>query len=141
MLDQFDAPYIGMANMYAMPVAVGGVDFPGKSSWRRPTDEEPTQMLLECKLALKRRQVPAARVDLFDFLHGTSRHILGQFRRNWSFIFGLFNLYFRNEINSGTSLRLSSPIAENKACDVAEEDVAVAAGELCAFFRTWRLPG
>ena len=28
MLEQFDAPYIGMANMYTMPVAVGGGGFP-----------------------------------------------------------------------------------------------------------------
>ena len=27
-----------------MPVAVGGVDFPGKSSWRRFTDDDPLQV-------------------------------------------------------------------------------------------------
>ena len=43
MIDQFDPPYIGMANMYAMPVAVGGVDFHGKLSGRRFTDHDPTK--------------------------------------------------------------------------------------------------
>ena len=92
MVDQFDAPYIGMANMYAMPVAVGGVDFPGQLPWRRFTDDEPSQVPLEESPAVKRQKEPAAIVDLFSFLKGTSRHILGQFRRNWSYLPGVFNL-------------------------------------------------
>ena len=59
MVDQFDAPYIGMANMYAMPVAVGGVDFPGQLPWRRVTDDEPTQVPLEEPPAVKTQQEPA----------------------------------------------------------------------------------
>ena len=130
MLEQFDAPYIGMANMYAMPVAVGGVGFPGKSPWRRFTQDDLIQVRLEQNPVVKTPQVSSALVDLFAFLKGTSRHILGQFRRNWSYSPGVFNLWFRSEVNLGTSLRVSTIMQADRGCDFAEEDAAVAASNL-----------
>jgi hypothetical protein len=98
MLEQFDAPYIGMANMYAMPVAVGGVDFPSKSPWRRFNQDDFIQVRLGQDPVVKTPQVSSALVDLFAFLRGTPRHILGQFRCNWSYLPNVFNLWFCSEI-------------------------------------------
>ena len=137
MIEQFDAPYIGMANMYAMPVAVGGVDFPGQVPWRRVADDEPTQVPLEEPPAVKTQQEPAATVDLFAFLRGTARHILAQFRRNWSYIPGLFNLWFQSEINLGASLRVATKMQVDKGCDFVEEDAATAAAGLVQTVRLW----
>ena len=55
-------------------------------------------------------------------------HILGQFRRNWSYLPGVFNLWFRSEINLGASLRVvATKMQADKGCDFAEEDAATAA--------------
>ena len=87
--------------MYALPVAISGVDFPGQRPWRRFTEDDPRRVFLEEPSLNDKDQLPAATVDLLDFLKGTSRHILGQFRRNWSYLPGVFNLWFRSEIKFG----------------------------------------
>ena len=59
-----------------------------------------------------------------------SQRIEGQFRRNWSFIPGLWNLYFRERVNLGLSLKLGSQSVRDKATKLEEQDAAVAAADL-----------
>ena len=117
MLPQFNAQYLGMANLYALPVAVSGVDFPGKVPWRRPVDDADEHGV-------------AARVSLFDLLKGTSQHILGQFRRNWSFLPSVYNLWFRSEINLGANLRVSGKMEADETCVSKGQSAATAAADL-----------
>ena len=130
MIDQFKPQYIGMANMYALPVAVGGVDFPGQDSWRRSLEDGPAQVHLQQTPHENEEQTPAAAVDLFSFMQGTSRNILGQFRRDWPYLPGVFNLWFRSQVNLGGSLGISSKMQADKGCDAVEEDAAMAASKL-----------
>ena len=136
MIDQLRPQYLGMANMYALPSAVGGVDFPGQASWRRPTDDDVQQKSLGPAFQTKLIQAPAAKVNLTDFVTMTSQHILGQFRRIWSFLPSALNLWFRSEINLGASMRVSTPMSEDKVCDSLEEDAASAAADLYKLMQT-----
>ena len=99
MLKQFDAPGIGMANMYAMPVAVRRVDFSSKSPWRRFNQYTLIQVRLKEDSVVKSLRVSSGLVDLFACWRGKSRHILGQFGSNWSYLPKVFNLWFCNERN------------------------------------------
>ena len=40
MLNQFEPSYLGLANPFTLPIAVGGPDIPGHDRWRRPTARE-----------------------------------------------------------------------------------------------------
>ena len=99
MLKQFDAPGIGMANMYAMPVAVGRMDFSSKSPWRRFNQYTFIQVRLKEDSVVKSPRVSSGLVGLFACWRGKSRHILGQFGSNWSYLPKVFNLWFCNERN------------------------------------------
>ena len=50
------------------------------------------------------QQVEPAMVKLFDLVRGLPQRVEAQFRRHWSFTPGLYNLYFREQVNLGISL-------------------------------------
>ena len=55
---------------------------------------------------------------------------MGQFRRHWSFTPALWNLYFRERINLGGSLRVKSNANAQSTTDAVYTDAAIAAAEL-----------
>ena len=59
-----------------------------------------------------------------------AQRIEGQFRRDWSIIPGLWNLYFREQINLGVSLKAVSRTTSNMPALPTEQDAAVAAANL-----------
>ena len=74
--------------------------------------------------------VGGAYVIIFDVTRSMSQRVEGQYRRNWSFIPGLWNLYFRDEINRGVSLKTAPRVAASGPCLPEEQDAAVAAAKL-----------
>ena len=73
---------------------------------------------------------PACEVKLFDLTRGLPQRIEGQFRRHWSFTPALWNLYFRERINLGGSLRVKSDANVQSTADAVDTDAAIAAAEL-----------
>ena len=51
----------------------------------------------------------------------------GQYRRNWSFAPALWNLYFRERINLGASLRVQDSVQPGGVAKVMDTDIAEAA--------------
>ena len=58
------------------------------------------------------------------------RRIEAQYRRHWSYVPGLWNLYFREQVNLGASLRSVSRGAAAEPQDQVEQDSALAAADL-----------
>ena len=69
-------------------------------------------------------------MKLFDIARGLPQRIEGQFRRHWGFAPALWNLYFRERINRGGSLRVQSKATVQSTADNADTDAAMAAAEL-----------
>ena len=149
MLDQFQPQYLGMAHPFTMPLAVGSYDVPGKPRWRRPTEEQLAAErlsdigcpVLQCSFTKSQAQVAPAHVKLFDMTKGMARRVEAQFRRHWSFVPSLWNLYFREQVNLGTSLSAMSRGAKAQPQDAVEQDAAMAAADLIekahsGFYRT-----
>ena len=114
MLDQFHAAYLGMAFPFTIPVAVGSYDIKGQEKWRRaPTDD-----------------FEASQVLLFDLARSLPQRIEGQYRRHWAFVPGLWNLYFREQVNTGVSLSTQTRGAASNPCDDVEQDAALAAAQI-----------
>ena len=65
-----------------------------------------------------------------DLTRGLSQRIEGQYRRHWGFIPGLWNLYFRQEINLGVSLKTTTRGPDGAPGDPTEQDAAMAAANL-----------
>ena len=69
-------------------------------------------------------------MKLFDITRGLPRRVEAQFRRHWSFVPGLWNLYFREQVNLGSSLRAVSRGAASVPQEQVEQDAAMAAADL-----------
>ena len=111
MVNQHRPEYLGFANPFTMPVAVGGYDFPGQdgSRWRRPTAED-AKLHMKTDWFRGQLQSAAAEVKLFDITRGMPRRIEGQYIRHWAFVPSLWNLYFREQVNTGLSLSAQSQV-------------------------------
>ncbi|MGB1651983.1 MAG: hypothetical protein ACPHEP_13215, partial [Acidimicrobiales bacterium] len=147
MLDQHHPRYLGFANPFTMPVAVGGYDVDGKERWRRPTASDLDPSIGRGKLRLttehfrSQEQVEASRVLLYDVVRGMPRRIEGQYRRHWSFVPSLWNLYFREQVNLGVSLAARSRTSASTPEEDVQQDAAMGAAELYkllkeGFYRT-----
>ena len=144
MLSQFRPQYIGMSHPFTLPVAVGGIDIPGQERWRRPTWEEVSDSVARGMRAAPlmrdgesswpgfeaQEGVGAGIVRLFDLTRGLARPVEGQYRRHWSFVPSLWNLYFRDRVNLGVSLRNVNHGACSTPAESEEQDAGVAAAEL-----------
>ena len=117
MLDQHRPQYIGMTFPFSLPAAVGGIDIRGQDRWRRPSEEEVFQDPITGLVKEEQnfwpgfsteRQVAGAIVRIFDITRSLSQRIEGQYRRGWNIIPGLWNLYFRDQISLGASLKIVS---------------------------------
>jgi hypothetical protein len=133
MLDQFQPQYIGLAHPFTLPIAVGGPDIDGKERWRRPAAKD---ILAETRAQRRpdgtgstERDAEAAYVKLYDITRGLPQRIEAQYRRHWSFVPGLWNLYFRDEVNRGANLRVRSALGTD-ANGGTEQDAAMAAAGL-----------
>ena len=69
-------------------------------------------------------------MKLFDLARGMPRRIEAQYRRHWSFVPGLFNLYFREQVNLGGSLGAVSRGSKSAPQEAVEQDTAMAAADL-----------
>ena len=69
----------------------------------------------------------ACEVKLFDLTRGLPQRIEGQYRRHWGFLPGLWNLYFREQVNTGASLSAASRATKSTPCTDVEQDAAMAA--------------
>ena len=133
---QFHPWYLGMAYPFTLPVAVGGYDVPNTLRWRRPEDEDipwPRRALPDWLESLggKHGSVgPATKVSLFDLTRGLPQRIEGQYRRHWGFTPGLWNLYFRERLNLGVSLRVKNFSKPKQVDTVQDEDAAMTAASL-----------
>ena len=114
MLDQFHAAYLGIAFPFTIPVAVGSYDVKGQERWRRVLTEG----------------FEASQVSLFDITRSLPQRIEGQYRRHWAFVPGVWNLYFREQVNTGVSLSTQTHGAASNPCDGVEQDAALAAAEI-----------
>ena len=73
----------------------------------------------------------ACHVKVFDLTRGLPRRIEGQFRRSWGFAPALWNLYFRERVNIGTSLSVKRGLQlQGGSADSVETDAAIAAADL-----------
>ena len=139
MMSQFVPQYIGMAFAFTQPAAVGGYDLPGQDRWRRPSAEtieaensaEDQQMHCPHWDALQ-DHTAAARVDLHDFVKGMAQRVEGQYRRHWSYIPALWNLYFRERLYLGASLQAVTQGGSSTPLEHVEQDAAKAAADLYA---------
>ena len=93
MMDQFEPQYLGLANPFTMPVAVGGYDVPGKPRWRRPVTESgdlqgeaASRVPLEDPFFREQVQCVPPAVKLYDLARGMPRRIEAQYRRHWIFV-------------------------------------------------------
>ena len=113
MVDQHRPQYLGFANPFTMPVAVGGYDMLAAdgSRWRRPTNDDMnspgSQVPMKDGYFRNIRQVASALVQCADLARGMARRCEAQYRRHWQFLPGLWNLYFREKVNTGPSLFFS----------------------------------
>ena len=135
MADQHKPQYLGMAFPFTLPAAVGGYDVAGqKSRWRRPNESEAAEFgdpnLKEWWYSDQSPETAAAEVKLFDITRSLPQRIEGQFRRHWSFVPGLWNLYFREQINLGANLRLGAQARTSEPAIGMDVDAAMAAADL-----------
>ena len=142
MLNQHQPHYLGAAYPFTMPIAVGGYDVPGKPRWRRPSADALDETMENGDTERRnivpltepywqaQEQVPAAKVKLFDLARSMPRRIEAQYRRHWSYVPGLWNLYFREQVNLGASLRAVSRGTAAEPQDQTEQDAGVAAADL-----------
>ena len=72
----------------------------------------------------------AARVSLFDITRGLPQRIEGNYRRHWAFAPALWNLYFRERVNLGVSLKTSAAVKSSQPVQNPEIDAATAAASL-----------
>ena len=107
-----------MAFPFTLPVAVGGYDVRGQERWRRETD------------AVACDDFKACEVKLYDVTRALPQRIEGQYRRHWCLTPALWNLYFREQLNTGVSLSTLSRGEAARPCDDTEQDAALAAAEL-----------
>ena len=140
--NQFDPWYLGMAFPFTLPSAVGGYDVPQKSRWRRPEDTdianprvamhawEGTTNSTSNWIQTQCRVGPACRVKLFDITRGLPQRIEGQFRRHWGFAPALWNLYFRDRLNLGGSLRVHRNQKGLASDESLHTDAAMAAADI-----------
>ncbi|MCS5671004.1 MAG: hypothetical protein NZ577_04010, partial [Vicinamibacterales bacterium] len=136
MLDQFEPHYLGLAHPLTLQIAVGGPDILGKDRWRRPDARTLGAMSASATRELANRlgwtnevQAEAAYVRLFDITRGLPQRVEGQYRRHWGFVPGLWNLYFREQVTTGSNLKVSSNMADKEAGGV-EQNAAIAAADL-----------
>jgi len=138
MLDQYLPQYLGYAHPFTMPVAAGGYDVKGKRRWRRPDicqlwDDEGQpidRLTLQEPYLQDQPQVAAAKVKLFDLTRTMPRRIEAQYRRHWAYVPGLWNLYFREQVNFGASLGAISRGGAALPQDQIEQDAAMAAADM-----------
>ena len=141
MLSQHHPQYLGFANPFTLPVAVGGYDMSGKKRWRRPinsvleeerdaTNTSRQPLHLETSLFRSQLQVEPAKVKLYDVTRGMPRRIEGQYRRHWAFVPTLWNLYFREQVNLGVGLSAGTKMLASAPQEDIEQDAAMAAAEL-----------
>ena len=104
MIDQWKSDYLCAAMPFTLALPVGGHDIKGRKRWRRPDS--------------------AAEVTLLDQVRGLPRRVEAQFRRHWTFVPGLWNIYFRERVNLSKQLfarekqKTTDPVCrdeENKA--------------------------
>ena len=69
-------------------------------------------------------------MHLFDLTRGLPQRIEGQYRRHWGFAPALWNLYFRECVNLGASLKVKREIKASTPHDTVEQDAAQAAAGL-----------
>ena len=116
MLNQYHPAYLGMAFPFTLPVAVGGYDVRGMDRWRRD--------------GAAAGDFTACEVKLYDVTRSLPQRIEGQFRRHWAFLPALWNLYFREQLNTGVSLSTLSRGEAARPCDDREQDAALAAAQI-----------
>ncbi|CAE7035435.1 esrp2 [Symbiodinium sp. CCMP2592] len=134
LLDQFCAHYLPVAFPWTFRRPVGGFDVEGKPRWRRPGPAERVLFPEECAEAdLERDPAP---VSLWDLVRGLPRRSECQFRRHWNLIPGLFNLFFRHELNQGLSLSVYKPAARSIDGGQWEQSAAKAAADLYTKLQT-----
>ena len=142
LMNQFQPFYLGVAHPFTMPMAVGGYDVPGKDRWRRPVWEdistgvrgthrrEANNIPLVDDFLRMQDQVEPAKVKLFDLTRGLPRRVEAQFRRHWHFVPGLWNLHFREQLNTGGSLSAVARAGPAEPLENVEQDAAMAAADL-----------
>ena len=81
-------------------------------------------------------QVAAAKVKLFDIARSLPRRVEAQFRRHWHFVPGLWNLYFRDQINQGASLGAGARTCPKQPQEQVEQDAAMAASALYSILKS-----
>ena len=86
-------------------------------------------------------QTEPARVKLYDVTRGLPRRIEAQYRRHWAFVPGLWNLYFREQVNIGVGLRCRAQGVKKQPVESVEQDAAMAAAGMYpllqkGFYRT-----
>ena len=126
-LQQFRSSYIGMAHPYTLPFAVGGYDVVGQKRWRRPEIEA------ESSQGTARDSCTdggAGLVKLFDLTRGLPQRIEGQFRRHWGLVPALWNLYVRERVNLGASLKVANTVVKSETAPDNDVDMAEAAAGL-----------
>ena len=64
-----------------------------------------------------------------DLTRGLPQRIEGQFRRHWAFIPALWNLRFREQLNLGVSLSVSTDIHQHGPAANRDVEAAVAAAD------------
>ena len=131
MIDQLKPQYIGFAHPFTLPIAVGGYDVPTTPLWRRPDwfmvsqeKEEGRALFLQNEIFDAQQQVGASPVKLFDLARSLPRRIEAQYRRHWSFVPGLWNMYFREQVNLGVSLGATSKVSKGQAAEPVEQNAA-----------------
>ena len=80
-------------------------------------------------LVRKPHQVPASMLRLQAFTRSTARRAEGQFRRHWTYIPSVWNLYFRMQLYFGASLSWSPRMVDSGEPGVVS-DAASAAADL-----------
>ena len=131
LIKQWHPEYLGLAYPFTLPCAVGGYDVPGKPRWRRPDVSAITEGGEPgVPPSTDPPEAAAAEVKLADLVRGLPRRCEAQYRRQWSFVPGLWNLYFREQLNLGMSLSAASRAAASEPGVPIEQDAAMAAAEL-----------
>ena len=75
-------------------------------------------------------QCETARVKLYGITGSLPPQVEAQYRRHWSFVAGLWNLYFKEQVNLGSGLSAVSRGKASKPQNAVEQDAAMAAADL-----------
>ena len=86
--------------------------------------------------AMEQQETTPCTVKLFDLARGLAQRVEGQYSRHWAFVPSLYNLYFREQVNLGVSLKSAGKTESAKPVDVRDEDAALAAADLYEKLRT-----